>query len=245
MSCFLLASDDAASLVRALRAIPLEMVLLPVLFQLALIVIVARVFFMLFRKIKQPGVVGEIAAGLILGPSVLGYFFPGVFAAIFHPAAAGVDPQLFDAVLNWILASLAQLGLVFALFLIGLEFDFSHLRWSETAAPVISIAGIVFPFGLGVLLAVFIHPLVAQPTALKREERTSISWASRCLWAQRCRLRPSRCWEEFCPSWALPALAWARSPLPARRWKTPLVGFCWPAWRRSCMEILNFGPCCG
>jgi Kef-type K+ transport system membrane component KefB len=165
MSCSLLASDDAASLVRALRTIPLETVLLPVLFQLALIVFVSRVFFVLFRKIKQPGVVGEIAAGLILGPSVLGYFFPGVFAAIFHPTVAGVDPQLFDPVLNWILSSLAQLGLVFALFLIGLEFDFSHLRWSETAAPVISIAGIVFPFGLGVLLAVFIHPLVAQPAA--------------------------------------------------------------------------------
>ena len=59
-----------------LCAIPLETILLPVLFQLVLIVLAARVFFVMFRRFKQPGVVGEIAAGLVLGPSVLGYFFP-------------------------------------------------------------------------------------------------------------------------------------------------------------------------
>jgi hypothetical protein len=62
-------------------------------------------------------------------------------AAIFHPTVAGIDPRLFDCVLNWIFASIAQIGLIFLLFLIGLEFDFSHLRWHGKAAPAISAAG--------------------------------------------------------------------------------------------------------
>lgn len=161
MASILFASDEAENMLRSLRGIPLETVLLPVLFQLALVVLVARVFFILFRKLKQPGVVGEIAAGLVLGPSVLGYFYPGVFAAIFHPTASGVDPHLFDAVLNWIFASIAQLGLIFTLFLIGLEFDFSHLRWHGKAAPAISAAGVALPFVLGLALAAIIHPLVS------------------------------------------------------------------------------------
>ncbi len=155
----ILAIDDAAALVQTLRHIPIETVLLPVLYQLALIVLVARVFFVLARKIKQPGVVGEIAAGLVLGPSVLGYFFPDVFAAIFHPTAAGIDPRLFDAVLNWIFASIAQLGLIFLLFLIGLEFDFSHLRLHGKAAPAISAAGVALPFALGLILRRSFIPL--------------------------------------------------------------------------------------
>ena len=132
---------------------PLEDILLPVLWQLVLIVLAARVFFVLFRRFKQPGVIGEIAAGLVLGPSVLGYFFPGAFAAIFHPSPAGVDPQLFNFMLNGVFSVIAQLGLIFLLFLIGLEFDFSHLRWHGKAAPAISAAGVAVPFALGLLLA--------------------------------------------------------------------------------------------
>ncbi len=166
MSTAILAVGDTADLAHSLRTVPMETVLLPVLYQLAIVVIVARIFFLLARKIKQPGVVGEIAAGLVLGPSVLGYFFPGVFASIFHPSAAGVDPQLFDAVLNWIFASIAQLGLVFALFLIGMEFDFSHLRFHGRAAAAISAAGVAVPFTLGLLLASVIYPQIsAEPVA--------------------------------------------------------------------------------
>ena len=161
MKAVLFATGEADAVVHALRGLPVESVLLPVLCQLAVVVLVARLFFVAFRKIKQPGVVGEIAAGLVLGPSVLGYFFPGVFRAIFHPTVAGVDPQLFDAALGWVFAALAQLGLIFALFLIGLEFDFSHLRLSGKAAPAISLAGIALPFALGLGLAVAIHPLIS------------------------------------------------------------------------------------
>ncbi len=158
----LFAIADASALVESLRRVPLEDILLPVLWQLVLIVLTARVFFALFRRFKQPGVIGEIAAGLVLGPSVLGYFFPGAFAAIFHPAPAGVDPLLFNFMLGGVFSVIAQLGLIFLLFLIGLEFDFSHLRWHGKAAPAISAAGVAAPFALGLLLAPVIYPLVTS-----------------------------------------------------------------------------------
>lgn len=145
----------------ALKHTSVEEMLLPVLFQLALIIVVARVFAVLFRRIGQPSVVGEIAAGLVLGPSLFGRLFPGAFAAIFHPDVPGMPFELSNALLGWILTTLSQLGLVFLLFLIGLEFDFSHLRWHGKAALAISVAGVALPFGLGVGLAVWMHPLVA------------------------------------------------------------------------------------
>jgi len=61
-----------------------------VLLQLVVIIVAARVFASIFRRFRQPTVVGEIAAGLILGPSCFGYFFPNVSAAIFTPAVSGV-----------------------------------------------------------------------------------------------------------------------------------------------------------
>jgi Kef-type K+ transport system membrane component KefB len=154
----LLANSDADAMLQALRHLNLESILLPVLYQLAIIVLVARIFFVLFRKLRQPGVVGEIVAGLVLGPSVLGYLWPQAEAAIFHPQVAGVDPQLFDVVLRWVFMMMAQLGLVFLLFLIGLEFDFSHLRRHSRAAIAISATGVALPFVLGVALVPLLLP---------------------------------------------------------------------------------------
>jgi Kef-type K+ transport system membrane component KefB len=154
----LFASSDADALLQALRHLNLESILLPVLFQLAIIVLAARLFFVLFRKLRQPGVVGEIVAGLVLGPSVLGYFWPGAEAAIFHPKVAGVDPQIFDIVLQQTFSMMAQLGLIFLLFLIGLGFDFSHLRRQGRAAAAISAAGVALPFLLGLALVPLLMP---------------------------------------------------------------------------------------
>src|SRR5262249_24423777 len=114
-------------LLEALKDVSIEALLLPLLIQLALIIAAARVFAWLFRRIGQPAVVGEIAAGLILGPSVLGRLFPGLFAAVFHPPVAGLPPEAADLLLNRTLQVLAQIGLVLLLFLIGMEFDFGHL----------------------------------------------------------------------------------------------------------------------
>ncbi len=139
----------------ALRRSHAEDVMLPILLQLVIIILAARLFAVLFRKLGQPGVVGEIAAGLILGPSLLGQF-PAIHG-LFHPSIPEVSPELAEQVFHWIFTSLSQLGLIFLLFLIGLEFDFKHLRWNGSAALSISLAGITLPFLLGIGLAWLLH----------------------------------------------------------------------------------------
>lgn len=132
-----------------------EATLVTVLLQLGIIVAVARLFGLLFKKLGQPVVAGEIAAGVVLGPSVFGklevlagYSNHEVSRAIFDPAVADV------------FGVLSQLGLILLLFLVGMEFDFSHLKRSHKSALAISITGVVIPFALGWQLARWIHPQV-------------------------------------------------------------------------------------
>src|SRR5262249_39223649 len=113
----------------------------------------------IFRQLRQPGVVGEIFAGLALGPSLLGKISPELFREIFHPASPGVPGDFFDDILSWSFTSLSQIGLILLLFLIGLEFDFSRLRWHGPSALAISLAGIIVPFGLGVGFGGRIHAM--------------------------------------------------------------------------------------
>lgn len=128
-----------------------ESVLLTVIVQLIVIIAAARIFGTIFRRyLGQPQVCGEIAAGLLLGPSLFGRFFPGLFEQVFRPS---VGP--FFSVLS-------QIGLILLMFLIGLEFDFGHLRSSGHIAVSISLAGIVLPFGLGLAVAQVLHPYVGQ-----------------------------------------------------------------------------------
>lgn len=131
---------------------PVEQELLAVLIQLILIVASARLFGVVFQRLGQPQVCGEIAAGLLLGPSLFGKLFPNVFREVFKPT---VDP---------IFSMFSQVGLVFLLFLIGLEFDFRHLRNHGKKAISISLAGIVVPFALGLLTAKVLWPRVGQGT---------------------------------------------------------------------------------
>lgn len=154
----LFAAAPNHSLLEGLRRLSIEELLLPVLIQLVIIVLAARVFAQLFRRLGQPSVVGEIAAGLVLGPSLLGWLLPSVSAAIFHPHLSGVDPELADLLLNRIFSVLSQLGLIFLLFLVGLEFDFSHLRLNGKAAVWISVAGVALPFALGLALVPVLLP---------------------------------------------------------------------------------------
>jgi Kef-type K+ transport system membrane component KefB len=139
-----------------------EQILLPLFLQLTVIILTARLFAILFRRLGQPGVVGEIFAGLVLGPSVLGKLSPTLFIAIFHPTTPGPETGLSDEIVAWCFTSLSQIGLIFLVFLIGLEFDFSHLRWHGRSALAISLAGIVAPFALGFVLALSIHSIVAE-----------------------------------------------------------------------------------
>lgn len=129
--------------------VDLEQLLLPVLIQLMVIIGAARLGAILFGRVGQPQVCGEIAAGLLLGPSLFGGLFPDLFAHVFDPSTGNA------------ISLLSQLGLVLLMFLIGLEFDFGHLRGNSQGAATISASGIVVPFALGVVLAHAIHSAVA------------------------------------------------------------------------------------
>jgi len=122
-----------------------EFLLLKIIVQLIVIVGCARTAGALFRRLGQPQVCGEIAAGLMLGPSVFGALLPHAQRMVFDPATSAY------------MSILSQIGLVFAMFLIGLEFDFSHLEGSSRTALAISSAGIVLPFSMGILLGIWIH----------------------------------------------------------------------------------------
>lgn len=129
--------------------------LLLVLVQLAVIITVARLFATLLRRFGQPAAVGEIIAGLVLGPSVLGKleaagWLPRISGYVFDPSAAPI------------FGILSQLGLILLLFLIGLEFDFGHLKNRGKAAMSISVMGIAAPFLLGAALGQMMYPLLPE-----------------------------------------------------------------------------------
>src|SRR5437762_7008738 len=113
---------------RQLAHLDVEHLLLPVLVQLIVIIAAARAFGTLARRLRQPSVVGEIVAGLLLGPSLLGWLFPDLFAALFRPQLPGVESALADAALSKVFTVIAQLGLIFLLFLVGLEFEGGHVK---------------------------------------------------------------------------------------------------------------------
>ena len=127
----------------------IEHIVLIVLLQLSVVIAAARLFGMLFRRFGQPRVCGEIVAGLLLGPSVFGRYFPEISAQVFSPSV------------NPVLSVISQIGLVLVMFLIGLEFDFSHLKKSRRAVLSVSLAGILLPFGLGLGLGWFLHRQLA------------------------------------------------------------------------------------
>jgi len=119
--------------------------------QISVIILVSRLAGSLAAMIRQPRVIGEVFAGILLGPSLLGWAAPGVFAWLFPPASF--------AVLN----ALSQLGLVLFMFLIGLELNVGELRRQGRAALLISHAGMAAPMILGGFLAVYLYPRVSDP----------------------------------------------------------------------------------
>ena len=120
-------------------------VLLFLLLDLAIIIAAARLFGGLAKRMRQPAVIGEIVAGILLGPTVLGRLFPGLPNDLFP----GEVP----------LRQLADLGLVFFMFLVGLELDPRLIRREGRRALLISLSGVIAPFVLGALIAVPLLPL--------------------------------------------------------------------------------------
>jgi Kef-type K+ transport system membrane component KefB len=109
--------------------------------QVATIVVVSRVIGWLFRRLQQPHVVGEMVAGILLGPSLLGWLAPRISAALFPTDSLGN------------LNALSQIGLLLFMFLVGLELDLKHLKDLGRAAVITSQVSIVLPFALGLVLA--------------------------------------------------------------------------------------------
>jgi Kef-type K+ transport system membrane component KefB len=113
--------------------------------QIIMIILVARFFGWVFKKIGQPSVIGEIIAGIALGPSLLGMYCPDFFHALFP--ANSLENLKF----------LSQIGLILFMFVIGMELDIKVLKNRAKEAVVISHASIVIPFALGIGLAYFVY----------------------------------------------------------------------------------------
>ncbi|MCE3294876.1 MAG: transporter, family [Crocinitomicaceae bacterium] len=113
--------------------------------QIVTIILVARLFGWLFNKIGQPSVIGEIIAGIVLGPSLFGMYFPEASKMLF-PVQSLENLKI-----------LSQIGLIFFMFIVGMEIDTKILKNKAHQAVVISHASIVIPFALGIVLAYFIY----------------------------------------------------------------------------------------
>jgi len=119
--------------------------------QLLVIIAAARLAGRAFTAIGQPAVVGEMAAGILLGPSLFGAVAPEAFAFVFPAASLGA------------LKLLSQIGVCLFMFSVGMELDVRHLRNKAHTAVVVSHASIVVPYFLGVVLAYFLFTRLAQP----------------------------------------------------------------------------------
>ena len=113
--------------------------------QIVTIIIVAKFFGWICVKLKQPSVIGEMIAGIVLGPSLIGLYFPE-FSAFMFPKESLPNLQF-----------LSQIGLILFMYIVGMELDLSILRKKAHDAVVISHASIIIPFALGVGLAYFIY----------------------------------------------------------------------------------------
>ena len=124
--------------------------LLHVLLALAAVIIVGQLLAKLFAYIGQPPVIGEVIAGILLGPSLLGRVAPGAFAYLLP---ASVAPYL---------SVIAQFGVILYMFLVGLELNPELLRHRARATVTISQASILTPFLLASMLAVYLYPRLSE-----------------------------------------------------------------------------------
>ena len=115
------------------------------LLQIIVILMTCRLFGWLFAKMQQPTVIGEIVAGIVLGPSVLGHLLPSVSAFLFP----------FDSLQN--INMLSQFGLILFMFAIGMELNITEVRQKLKETILISHTSTIFPFFLGMVTAYFLY----------------------------------------------------------------------------------------
>jgi Kef-type K+ transport system membrane component KefB len=116
-----------------------------VFLQIAVILAMVRVVGAAAKRVGQPQVVGEMIAGVVMGPSLFGWWFPDVQAALFPKSSVAI------------LHGLSQLGLVIYMFLAGAEFNRGFIRRKIHSAASVSIAGITAPFVLASVLTFYLY----------------------------------------------------------------------------------------
>ena len=121
-----------------------------VLVEVLIVIALSRLVGLGFRWIKQPQVIGEIVAGIMLGPSLFGLVAPDLAAAVFPAEAVPF------------LNVLSEIGLIFFMFLIGLELNPKYLKNNLDTAILTSHVSILVPFSLGSLLALLLYPIVSN-----------------------------------------------------------------------------------
>ncbi len=124
----------------------------PLLLQLVVILGVARLLGLLLKYLGQPAVIGEMAAGLVLGPIVFGAIAPNAFHYVFDPASrAGLE-------------AIAQLGLVLFMFIVGAELRLpTGVRSQLVAASWVGTLSVLLPMALGFAIAFPLYPVVSIP----------------------------------------------------------------------------------
>ncbi len=141
------AVDSMFSTLRANFSHPLSHLFI----QLLVIISASRLVGALFTRFGQPSVIGEMAAGILLGPSLFGWVSPESFVFVFPPDSLGA------------LKLLSQIGVCLFMFAVGMELDMKHVRNKAHTAVVVSHASIAIPYLLGVILAYFLFTGLAQP----------------------------------------------------------------------------------
>jgi Kef-type K+ transport system membrane component KefB len=121
------------------------------LLQLFIIIGASRLAGVFFNKLGQPSVVGEMAVGVLLGPSLFGLLAPGAFGFVFPANSLGT------------IKLLSQIGVCLFMFAVGMELNVKHVRNKAQVAVLVSHASIVIPYVLGVVAAYFLFSRLAAP----------------------------------------------------------------------------------
>ena len=148
--------------------------------QIAVILLVCRVVGLLARKLGQPQVVAEMIAGVCLGPSLLGLFFPELQAWLFPwpKGIPGTQSYLYPA---------SQLGLAMYMFIVGMEFRLDIVQTQWRSAVAVSLAGMLSPFILGAGLGWYFYGSTDLfPTTTTRWAAATFLGASMCITAFPC-----------------------------------------------------------
>jgi hypothetical protein len=150
--------------------------------QLVLILVVGRSTGELLHRLGLSAVMGQVIAGILLGPSVFGALLPDLHHLVF--------PESRE---QWkMIEAIAQIGVLMLLLLTGMETDFGRVNRVRRAAVSVSISGIAIPFGASCW---------ANCCRRRWSRRRSSATSPRCSWARRCRSPRSRSWLSCCRRW--------------------------------------------